>query len=202
MMSLGASGSIGAAVTFSSWKGRPYARELVIPANPKSGLQVGFRSMFRFLSQQWQNQSAQNQATFDDLADQIVASPFNAYMRYNQKRWRNFNPPSIIYPAAETDDVAELTPGFAAAAGVASILLTWTVSTLNENWGIVIYRDTSSSFTPSLSNVVQVVLTDAQQAYSWLDSPLVPATYYYNAMLFTLDGKIDVALGEVNAAAS
>lgn len=41
LMSLDASGSIAGALTFSKWKGRNYARQLVIPANPQTtGQQV------------------------------------------------------------------------------------------------------------------------------------------------------------------
>lgn len=36
LMSLDASGSIAGALTFSKWKGRNYARQLVIPANPQT----------------------------------------------------------------------------------------------------------------------------------------------------------------------
>jgi len=202
MMSLGASGSIGNAITFSTWKGRPYARELVVPANPKSGLQTGFRSMFRFLSQQWINQSAADQATWDDLADQIVASPFNAFMRHNQRRWRNYKTPTQAYPALEAGTVATLSPSFDADTGVGSVLLSWTISVLADNWGIIIYRSPTGTFTPSLSNAVQIVLCDTAAAFSWLDTPLEVQTWYYNAALITNEGVMGTLEGECEADAT
>ena len=50
MMSLDAQGTLGDAITFAKWKGRPYVRQRVIPSNPKTGAQLGRRAMFKFLT--------------------------------------------------------------------------------------------------------------------------------------------------------
>lgn len=47
LLSFGARGTIGKTVTFSTWKGRNYARQRVIPANPNTVAQQGSRSLFR-----------------------------------------------------------------------------------------------------------------------------------------------------------
>jgi len=52
-MSLTASGTIGKALTFSKWKGVPYARTRVIPANPKSTAQQEVRGVFSTLTEMW-----------------------------------------------------------------------------------------------------------------------------------------------------
>ena len=52
-MSIDASGTLASTIVFSKWKGRNYIRERVIPANPKSGGQVGMRACFAWLTQQW-----------------------------------------------------------------------------------------------------------------------------------------------------
>lgn len=44
-MSLSASGSVADTITFSIWKGRPYVRELVTPANPQTAGQAAVRSI-------------------------------------------------------------------------------------------------------------------------------------------------------------
>lgn len=49
LMSLSASGTIADTLTFSSWKGIPYARTRVIPANPQSAEQTNTREVFRWL---------------------------------------------------------------------------------------------------------------------------------------------------------
>ena len=45
LLSLGASGAIGKALVFFNWKGLDVAREYVIPANPKSTLQLAQRAL-------------------------------------------------------------------------------------------------------------------------------------------------------------
>lgn len=46
LLSLGATGTIGESITFGSWKGVKYARQRVIPANPRSTGQVNNRNLF------------------------------------------------------------------------------------------------------------------------------------------------------------
>ncbi len=202
MMSLDASGTIGNAIVFSKWKGRHYARERIIPSNPKSGGQVGFRSMFSFLAQNWAALDAAEKTTYDSLADSLAISPFNAYVRLNQRRWRNFKPPSQATPATETGTVAAKIAGMpAATGGVASIQIDWTPSTINDNWGLLIFKGLTG-FTTGITNCIAAVLTDALVAYSWLDSPLAAGTYYYNSRQFTDDGVIGAEDGEISAAAT
>ena len=203
-LSLDASGTIGNAITFSKWKGRNYIRERVIPANPRSGLQVGFRSMFKFLAQNWAALIASEKASWNDLADASVISEFNAYMAQNQNRWRRFNSPTQETPATETGTVCDFvggsTPG--ATGGVASIVIDTTLGVLNENWGLMIFKSTTG-FSTALSNCVAVILANVTLTeYTWLDSPLAAATYYYNTRLITDDGVLGPELGEISAAAT
>jgi len=53
LLSLGASGTIGKALVFASWKGIDYARVHVIPANPKSAAQQEIRGVFSTLTEMW-----------------------------------------------------------------------------------------------------------------------------------------------------
>ena len=199
MFSLGASGSLAKTITFATWKGRPYARELVTPANPKSGLQVGMRSMFGFLSQEWTFLTVGEQASWDALAEQLVASAFNGYMQRNQKFWRNFSSPSKDESRTETGTLGA-TPSTSAVAGVRSVTVTASVVTANDNWGVIIYRDLTTAFVPALSNAIKVgrVRTGAT-TFVFVDSPLVADTYFYNYQLFTDDGVIGASLGEDSA---
>lgn len=53
LISLGARGSIGKTAVYSSWRGRGYVRQHVIPANPRSTGQVEVRTLFGWLQQAW-----------------------------------------------------------------------------------------------------------------------------------------------------
>ncbi len=203
-LSLDASGTIGNAIVFSKWKGRNYIRERVIPANPRSGLQVGFRSVFAFLAQNWAAIGASEKASWNDLADASVISNFNAYMAANQRRWRRFVGVTQETPAAEVGTVCDFVGGStpAATGGVSSIVIDLTTGVINDNWGVLIFKG-GTGFTTALSNCVAAILADTTiTAYSWLDSPLSAATYYYNTRLFTLDGVLGPELGEISAAAT
>lgn len=187
MMSLDASGSIAGSLVYSKWKGRNYVRALVKPANPKSGGQVGVRSMFKFLSQIWDGLSDANKATWEDRADDLVASPFNGFMSYNQKRWRDFNTPSKEDPAAEIATAPSACTGVATP-DIRSITLAITHGANAADWGVAIFRSTGTGFALAFSNCIAVIAVDGAGDAEYVDSPLDPGTYYYNYVAFMDDG--------------
>lgn len=186
-LSLDASGSLAGTMVFSKWKGRNYVRSLVKPTNPKSGGQVGVRSMFKFLAQIWNGLSDANKATWEARADDKVASPFNAFMSYNQKRWRDFDTPSKEDPAAEAATAPAACTGVATP-DVRSITLAVTHGATVADWGIAIFRSTSTGFSLAFSNCIAVVAADGAGDCEFVDSPLDPGTYYYNYVAFMADG--------------
>jgi len=194
-LSLDASGSIAGIMTFSKWKGRPYVRSLVRPSNPRSGGQVGVRSMFKFLAQNWAGIGAAPKATWEDRADQKIVSPFNAFMSYNQARWRDFLAPSDSDPAAATDTPAT-TGVITTAAGVRSATLTIPITSADDGWGVLAFRGTPTGFSTAFDNLIGVGLIDGTADVTIVDTPLDPGTYYYNFREFTLDGQLGAELGE------
>ena len=194
-MSLDASGSIANAITFSKWKGRNYARQLVRPANPKSALQVSMRAMLRFLSQAWTSVGATPKASWVEEAAAGNFSPFNAYIQANQRRWREFLAPGQTDTMLGVANlpVAALT---SATGGIHHADLLLTLTTLNACWGVAIFRSPTGTFTPSLSNCIHIMKFTATT--TWTDTPLVAGTYYYDAKFFTNDGFLGPDEGEVN----
>lgn len=186
-MSLDASGSIAGAMVYSKWKGRNYVRQLVTPANPKSGSQTGFRASMKFLSQIWSGISSSKKATWEDRAADMIVSPFNAFTSANQKRWRNFLTPSEEDPAAEISTPAGAATG-AAVAGVRMATITLTDHATAPDWGYVLFRSTVTGFTPGISNVIALVPWDSGGATVIVDTPLDPDVYYYRSMGFNDDG--------------
>jgi hypothetical protein len=201
MMSLDASGSLANAITFSKWKGRNYARQLVRPANPKSALQVSMRAMMRFLSQSWAAIGATPKASWDALATAGNFSAFNAYIQANQRLWREFLPPSQTHPLPGTGSlpIAVLA---SATGGIHHIDLAINVTTLLQAWGVMIFRSPTGTFTPSLSNCIHVMAVTAAVNYVWTDTPLAAGTYYYDAKFFTTEGVLGPDEGEVTATAT
>jgi hypothetical protein len=187
MMSLSASGTIGNAITFATSKGRPYARIRVIPANPKTGPQIGMRAMMRFLSQQWTELTTVQKATWEVRAKATNISPFNAYTAYNMARWRHFTGPSKDDPAAEIS-TAPAAPTTTISVGVRQLQLSIADGAQLPDWGWLIFRSTTTDFTPAYSNLVQIVPKTASPTV-YIDAGLDPVEYFYRVKGIMIDGK-------------
>lgn len=189
LMSIDASGTLGKTLTFAKWKGRNYVRERVIPANPKSALQTGVRSMMSFLSQMWQGIAALDKATWDTLAETKAISAFNAYVSENLTRWQNFFSPTEAFPAAEASTPLTITTQtLTGAAGYATVELT--PSGASDIWGLLIFRDTAEITAPSWANCIAVIEADGANPVTHVDSPLAAGTYHYRSAVINTDGVI------------
>jgi len=197
-MSMDARGSLGGTLTFSNWKGRPYVRQLVKPSNPKSAGQVATRAMMKFLGSVWANIAALSQATWDTLAAADSISAFNAYIRDNMKRWTQNDAPAQETPAAESD-LAGIASNDAATAGVGQIQYDVDITTLNQNWGIIIFRKTGSAPTGVHTEAVAVIEALTADTFTFVDTGLEPGTYYYKSQPFSLEGVKGALSGGANA---
>jgi len=196
MLSLDASGSIGGAITFSKWKGRNYARELVKPANPNSGLQVSVRAMMRFITQEYGGLSATIKGRWEDEYPSLVITGLNAMVKLNQERNRQFlgakQDPTLAAGAVEAAP-----GGVVATAAPKSVRLTWTDSIGADDWCTLIYRSTTLGFTPGPSNLLRVV-PDGLQAFT--DVGLTTGTpYYYRLGGCETGGTLGTLAAEVTA---
>jgi hypothetical protein len=199
MFSFEASGTIGNIATFSKWKGRPYVRQRVIPANPNSVLQVSTRAMMRFLSQKWLAMGTTPKGTWDALAAAGQYSAFNAYIGRNMSRWREFQSPAQTYPAPETGTlpVAVLTSA-TGGASYADLLITMT--TLNNAWGVMLFHSLTGTFTPSRANCILVAGITAAATTTFTISGLAAGNHYFDAKFFTTEGVLGPDEGEVTCA--
>jgi hypothetical protein len=196
-MSLDASGSLAGALTFSKWKGRNYVRQLVRPSNPKSGGQVGVRAMFKFLSQAWNGIDSADKATWEARADATVISPFNAFMSYNQFRWRNFLGFSEVDPATAAGTNAVWAAG-SATAGVRQITISKAITTANDAAALGIHRALVTAFNVSFANCIAVIPATGVTTYTYVDTPLVPDEYFYNFSVFTNEGLRELEDDEIS----
>jgi len=200
MMSMAASGTLADTITFASWKGRPYVRERVIPSNPKSGAQTGRRAMFRFLTKNWTDVTGADITSWQSLADQIVASPFNAYLRQNMQDWHNF-----LAPMQGQDGTRVGTPSDNALTAAAweenRIKLSISGAALGDNWGIAIFAATATmSGSPTVSACIlcQPDTTIAAHEEYW--TPPEVTTWYFDTITFSDDGAKAAVGGEQSAA--
>jgi len=99
MLSMGASGQLGKTMVFAKWKGVPYARQHVVPANPRSTKQVANRGIWAMLGTAWL------------YAPTAVTDSFNAFATGKSLTGRNkfFSSNQKLFA---TDPVASDTSGF------------------------------------------------------------------------------------------
>lgn len=83
MLSIGASGSIAKTLVASKWRGRPYMRQHVIPANPNSTDQQLTRNIFSCLNTMWKVSPAGVIAPWDLYASGQVFVGRNAWLSKN-----------------------------------------------------------------------------------------------------------------------
>jgi len=152
--------------------------------------------MMSFLSKAWAALTAGNKATWAAQAAADNVSPFNAYIKGNMNRWTQFTSPGRVYPVPNTGTVAS-TVAFTPTGLVkeAKIVVTLSIA-LNQSWGVAIFRSPTGTFTPAKSNCVGVILANALAAFTFIDTGLLPATYYYDVKAFTENGVFGADVGE------
>lgn len=195
LMSLAASGSVAKTLTFAHWKGRPYVRQLVTPANPKSTNQYYTRSMMAFLSKAWTFMNlidATWQPTWETLAKMTNISPFNAFVQYNLKRWTQGMGAQTAHPAvagSTLDTYATVTK----TPGVRQITVTFATLVEHDGFGIAIQVDAANGAAPALKltrSIVPAVHMGISDPFSVIISNLTPGTYSVGVRQFTIDGTL------------
>lgn len=83
LLSMGGSGQVGQSHVYSRWKGRPYVRRYVIPANPQSTEQTKTRGVFTLLNDLWRIAPAAFVAPWTAFAQGKVLTNRNAFLSKN-----------------------------------------------------------------------------------------------------------------------
>lgn len=79
------SGQAGKAGVFAKWKGRQYRRKYVIPANPKTTMQIAVRGFFTNAVAAWHTYHSIQRLVYSYLATGLVMSGFNLLVSRWQK---------------------------------------------------------------------------------------------------------------------
>ena len=200
-MSMSASATLGNTITYSIWKGRPYARQRVIPSNPRSANQTGMRAMFKFLAQQWDGLGTTPKASYEADAEAKSISAYNEYIATNMRRWKNYEAPSQTKPAAEASTPLTVS-NMTLTGGEGHVSISLTPSAAANIWGFEIYRDSAEITVPNNSNCIAVVPADGASAVVYNDSGLAAGTYHYRAAVINVDGVRGTAIADDSEAAT
>ena len=187
LFSFDASGTVAGAVVFSKWRGRPYVRRHAIPSNPMAPKQVAVRTMFAFLSREWQGlDPATVQDTWTDPATAKNFSKFNAYVAANMTSWKHGEYPSQVYPRLPA--ISPYTPTTpVAVGGVGLITVTITPPATPPTWGYAIHLSLTPGFTPSRITLVGIQRYDVSP-HVIVIAPVVPDDWYVGLVDFEEDG--------------
>lgn len=83
LLSFGADGQLAKTMVYSTWRGIPYVRRHVIPANPRTTAQTLTRSTFALLREMWKINPPGGQAPWDAFAYGRPFTGFNKYIGEN-----------------------------------------------------------------------------------------------------------------------
>lgn len=193
LFGLDASGALGGSIVFSKWKGRAYVRRLSIPANPKSGLQVGMRSSMRFITQDFTNLTAAQKAAWDTLAAITNITQLNAQVSDAQRRTR-VNDGVRRGPAESAGTTPDAAITLAAAAQPKSLVLTWVAGVAAPEYAWMLFRSPTGSFTEDISNLIRIVTA---ATLTFTDIGLVTGVeQFYSLIGVNFDGELGAASAE------
>lgn len=156
LFGLDASGSLGGSIVFSKWRGRSYVRKLSIPANPRSGLQVGMRSSMKFITQDFTNLSVAQKAAWDTLAAVTNITQLNAQVQDAQRRTRR-NIGIRRGPAESAGTTPDAPTIDTVTAQPKTLVLDWTAGVNPPEYGWMIHKSATGTFTPDISNLIAIV---------------------------------------------
>lgn len=195
LFALGASGSIGGALTFASWKGRQYARRLVIPSNPNTPAQRSVRASMSWGSKEWAQLTAPQQLTWEPAAKAKNYLPFNAFIsqgQLNMSQGLGFQvaDPNVPVAAPAVATVPSATGG----KGQASLV--WTDGVGAQQFGYMIHALLGGAVTPSTQNIYGMA-DQGDQAI--IIAKLLPGTWHFKIVAFATDGEVSAATADFTA---
>lgn len=116
LLSFDAGGQIAKTQVYSKWKGRPYVRRYVLPANPNTLQQQATRNAFKWLMEAWKFMPAIATQAWDLYGSSLQITDRNAWAKANTSTLRTATTLDdlVVSPAARSGIVAGsmgLTPG-------------------------------------------------------------------------------------------
>lgn len=187
LFGLDASGSLGGSIVFSKWRGRTYVRRLTVPANPRSGLQVGMRSSMRFVTQDFKNLSGAQKAAWDALAAVTNITQLNAQVKDAQTRTR-INEGVRRGPEEASGTTPDAATINTVAALPKSLRLSWTAGVNPPEYAWMIFRSIDTGFTADVSNLVRIV---AAATLTFTDTKLLTGIEQFYVLIgINFDGEL------------
>ncbi len=188
LLSFGAAGQLARTAVYSSWKGIPYVRRYVVPANPRTTRQVVVRNLFKRLQTMWLLMPAIGKGPFELNSQGQKYTPNNKFTSLEVKGIDTSSPPTDM-------GFYQGSPGAKGGLPPASLMVTPASTTLTcavgapvipTDWTIVSAQgvcfldgDPNDPFTGSIQ-----AQEDTTSTYSLVFTGLVSATDYVVSVWF------------------
>lgn len=134
LLSFGANGQMAKTSVYSSWKGIPYVRRYVVPANPRTSKQMVTRSLFKKLQTMWLLMPALGKQPFVLNAAGRPYTPNNKFTSLNVSGIDTSSPPTDM-------DFFQGSPGAKGGLPPASLAITPGSGTLSAAVGAPVIPD-------------------------------------------------------------
>lgn len=188
--SLDASGTIADTVSVGSWKGRTYMRKKPKPQHPDTPVQIGYRQLFKWLTQNWSRISAAHKLTWAPLAEETNTTPFDAYLAFNIQAARTELAPADSYPPTRSGTGWNWESPYPIAVAAENAVHIQIKATMNiEHNGCYLYRALGTWPGSKLEDVVHIFAIDATDISQHYDRGLAPGEWWYRFRLFNLRGN-------------
>lgn len=152
--------------------------------------------MMGYLSRLWANVSDGDKASWKVIADQIVASEFNAFVKTNMNRWSDFNFP-INQAAGVGGNTAATLTSLAVVGGARTYTATVTFASLDDTVGFGIARGTGAAFSLSRLSFDDIMVTEAGTlVYTFQEKNVVPGNYFIRVVSLCPDGSATDETGD------
>jgi hypothetical protein len=177
--SLAASGTIADVLTFGQTKGRHIARRKPVADQPPTPYQRGNREIMRWLGKQWTDGlTLAEQESWDALPEATRTSRYAAYLSFNRARYKQNLRPFADYPGTASATAMQLTSAPNATGGTRAILIDYTLTLINDGWGLMIHANQTNGFTPTPHNLVAIFQPFGTTPQTVTITGFEPGTWY------------------------
>lgn len=192
LFGLEASGTIGQAIVFSKWKGRPYVRRHVFPMNPRSVNQTGVRAQFSGAVLLFKALTAGNKLLWKAVGDIISITALNAFVRVGQNNLMALDGVQEL-PTKVSDVAPGIPTGLAGVVTGNRVSLSWMDPVDADLYAIYVHRGSVDSFTPGPSSLIEVVVAGDEAT---TDTPGI-GTWYYAVQAGDVDGNLGTPSADI-----
>ena len=197
LMSMSATGKFANSIVFVQGASGPVARAYVIPSNPQSEAQTGVRAMMAWMSKEWAQLTAPEQATWLTAISKPGESAFNAFVRVGMNQWKNG-----LFATSENPTVVEAAPAvptaLTAVAAGRQVTFAWTDPAARV-FGLSLHVTEGGANTPSPANAIKVIDEGVLQAVYTFK---LAGTYHYRLRAASHEGLFGPATADANVVVS